>query len=299
MTDISREQSVCRITWIGMIVNIILSLLKVSAGVYGKSQAVLADGIHSISDLAGDLMILIGVRYWSEPPDENHPHGHRRIETIVTLGIGIILMLTALGLGLNAVKSLMGTPQQPGFIAIIAAAVSFLSKEVLFHVTRHQGRKCGSSAVIANAWHHRSDAFSSLPVLIAVIVIRLQPAWRFLDPLAAIAVVIFVFHAAVNIMKPSAGKLIDAAAPREIVDSIRDVAGAVPHVQDVHKIRTRYIGDNAISVDLHIEVDGAMSVQEGHDVSTRVKDTLIASEPEIHDVVVHLEPHSGKPSETL
>jgi len=270
-----------------------LSVLKVTAGIIGQSQAVLADGIHSFTDLLSDLMILIGVRYWSEPPDEEHPHGHRRIETIITLGIGILLMITAFGLAMNAVKSMLEVVPRPGIIAVVAAALSLVLKEALFHYTMFEARRNRSSALKANAWHHRSDAMSSVPVLIAVLAVRIHPAWSFLDPVAAIAVVGFILKAAVTIMKPSAGKLIDGAAPQETVDAIRRTAGTVVHVRDVHKIRTRYIGDDAISVDLHIEVDGDMSVQDGHDVSTRVKDVLMASNPEIHDVIVHLEPYSG------
>ncbi|MCD4654432.1 cation diffusion facilitator family transporter [bacterium] len=289
----SNDSKIRRATWVGFYLNIFLAFFKISAGILGHSHAVLADGIHSLTDLSSDLVILIGIRFWSKPADEDHPHGHRRIETIVTISIGIILLGTALGMLFNAATSFTKPVVKPGVIAIIAAFASLILKEILYQYTVRQAVACNSMALRANAWHHRTDALSSLPVLFAVIIIRLKPEWGFLDRVAVIAVVFFIFQAALNILKPSLNKLIDAGVPFEKIEHMRKTLSIITQIHDVHKIRTRYIGDSLISVDLHIEVDGDMTVKEGHDISTQVRDLLIESHHDIADVVVHLEPFTG------
>ncbi|MBN1297583.1 cation transporter [bacterium] len=295
----SRNRTISQVTWMGLIVNVGLSIVKITVGVWGSSQALLADGVHSVTDLISDVMIIIGVRFWSEPPDERHPHGHRRIETAVALGIGTLLVLTAGGLMVHAIRSLFQRLPPPEWIALAAAAASLLIKETLYRYTARYAASCQSDALAANAWHHRSDAFSSIPVLIAVAGIRIQPAWSFLDPLAAMAVSVFIFRSALRIVTPSAGKLIDTGAPEDVIRAIREAAFSIPHVRDVHKIRTRYIGDVDLAVDLHIEVDAHMTVLEGHEVSTRVKEVLMQTRSDIIDVVVHLEPFTGQETGAL
>lgn len=284
------DRQIIQVTWIGLLLNLFLAVLKLCAGVIGRSQAVLADGIHSFTDLSSDLVLLAGVRFWSKPADEDHPHGHRRIETLVTVSIGLLLLMAAVGMLLSATRSLMQPAQHPGWIALVATVVSLLGKEWLYHYTIHRGKKLKCMALQANAWHHRSDALSSIPVLVAVIGIRLRPEWRFLDSAAAFIVVFFIAQAAFRIIKPSVNKLLDIAASPGTVLEIKEVLSTINEIRDVHKVRTRYIGDSLISVDLHIEVDGEMSVRDGHDIATLARDVLMNSELDIGDVVVHLEP---------
>ncbi|MBN1341950.1 MAG: cation transporter [Phycisphaerae bacterium] len=280
-----------RVTVIGLLVNLILSGLKLLAGLIGSSQAVVADAVHSLSDSVTDVAILIGVRYWSKPPDDEHPHGHRRIETLVTTLIGVILASVALGLTYNSVVTLRDKhASPPGWIAFAAALLSIASKEILYRWTVRVGRRIKSTAVIANAWHHRSDALSSIPAAIAVAGAALLPGWSFLDHVGAVVVSFFILQAAWKIMMPALGQLIDAGASEDDLKRIRALAMSVDGVRHVHAIRTRYIG-SGVQVDLHVKVDGNLTVYEGHDISEAVKRRLLDDGPDIVDVVTHLEPY--------
>jgi cation diffusion facilitator family transporter len=285
------EQTVKRVTWVSLAVNLGLAAVKFIGGVAGSSQAVVADAVHSLSDVSTDLAILIGIRYWMKPADDGHPHGHRRLETFVTLSIGLILAGVATGILWNGLKTLHNRPEtSPGWIALIAAGLSILVKESLFRWTLAKGRLVQSSPLIANAWHHRSDALSSVPALLAVSGAMISPAWSFLDQLGAVVVSLFIYQAAFKIANPAFQKLIDSSAPPETVARIRSLACETPGVDSVHNIRTRYSGCSCLEVDLHIEVDGQLSVEVGHEISEQVKERLIQSNLNVHDVVVHLEP---------
>ena len=292
MQSHSAEQTaaVRRVTWVGMILNVLLSAFKVAAGVIGHSQAVVADGVHSLSDTMTDVAILIGVRYWSAPPDETHPHGHSRIETVITVFIGLILAGVAVGLGRNAIVTLTsrhGDP--PGVIALVAALVSIVSKEAIYRWTVIVGRRAKSPALVANAWHHRSDGLSSIPAAIAVAVAQFFPQWYFLDHVGAIIVTIFILQAAWSIAWPALKELTDAGADPESCAEIQAISLSVPGVKSVHKIRTRKMG-YGLAVDLHVQVDAALSVQEGHNISETVKRLLRETGPDVVDVITHLEP---------
>jgi cation diffusion facilitator family transporter len=289
--DPAHVREIKRITWLGLCVNVLLSALKLAGGMLGASQAIVADAVHSLSDSTTDVAVLIGVRYWSKPPDEGHPHGHGRIETLVTAGIGMALAVVAVGLAVGAVSTLRQEhASPPGLIALCAALVSIVSKEILYRWTVRVGRRMRSSAVVANAWHHRSDAFSSVPVLIAVAGARLVPAWAFLDHLGAVVVSVFIFRAGFLIALPAFAELIDAGATRKELGRIRAIALETEGVAQVHGIRTRRVGA-ALHVDLHILVDGSMSVQRGHQISEAVKERLLENDADLADVVVHLEPY--------
>ena len=289
----NHAKEVLRVTAIGLAANLLLSVLKFVCGVVGASQAVVADAVHSLSDSSTDLAILVGVQYWSRPADTSHPHGHRRIETVVTISIGVVLAVVGAGLAFRALSTLQGQhADRPGWIAFAAALLSIASKEVLYRWTSRTGRRIKSSAVIANAWHHRSDAFSSIPAALAVAGAKLKPGWYFLDHVGAVVVSVFILGAAVRIIWPALEQLVDAGAAQKDVDSIKQIAVDVPGVEVVHAIRTRRLG-LALQVDLHILVDGGMTVQEGHDISEQVTQRLLAGGPDIVDVVVHVEPHEG------
>lgn len=287
----SAEREVRRVTWVGLWVNLLLSGLKLAAGILGHSQAVLADGVHSLSDITTDVAILVGVRYWTKPADPEHPHGHRRVETVVTLGIGLLLVAVATGLVWNAIVTLQERhAAPPEWIALAAALVSIGSKEYLYRWTAAAGRRVKSTALVANAWHHRSDALSSVPAALAVGGAVIAPAWSFLDHVGAVVVSLFIYQAAFRIVRPSISRLIDAGAPEETLDEIRTLASGTKGVRRVHKIRTRYIGSSSLAVDLHVEVEGTMTVRDGHEVAEAVKERLLALGPDVMDVVVHLEP---------
>lgn len=290
-------RSVKKATWAGLVVNVLLSGFKIAAGTIGNSQAIVADGVHSLSDTTTDVAVLVGVNYWYAPPDEDHPHGHGRIETIVTFLIGLVLALVALGLSYNAAVT-FNEPRQgpPGLVALVAALVSLASKEALYQWTAAVGRRIGSRALVANAWHHRSDGLSSIPAALAVVGARLVPEWQFLDQAGAIVVSIFILHAAWRIAWPALKELADTGAPSDDCGAIVDSCLNVEGVRATHKLRTRRIGQGW-QVDIHVQVDGDLTVRQGHDIAGKVKQCLVDEGPSIIDVIVHIEPWEEEDSD--
>ncbi len=289
-TDERQTCEVRRVTWVGLGVNTFLSVLKLVCGVLGNSQAVVADGVHSLSDGSTDVAILIGVRYWARPADADHPHGHRRIETVVTMGVGLILAAAATAMAFRALSTMQEQHAvPPGWLALGAALLSLAVKEVLYRWTFVAGKRLRSSAVMANAWHHRSDAFSSIPAVLAVAGARLSPSSYFLDHVGTVVVSVFILGAAVRIIWPALRQLADVGASDRELKLVKGIALRTPGVQAVHAIRTRQLG-SAIEVDLHVLVNGQMTVYQGHAVSENVKRRLIEHGPGIVDVVVHVEP---------
>jgi len=288
--QISTEGIVRRVTWLGLYVNLALAAIKFAAGILGRSQALVADAIHTLTDLTTDIAVIAGSHYWSRPPDDNHPYGHRRLETLVTVFIGVALIAAGIGIGWKAVSTLHelhGSP--PGWIAVFAAVLSVVCKEIIYRWTAATGRRVKSTALAANAWHHRTDALSSLPVLVAVAGARIFPGWSFLDHLGAVVVSIFILHASFKIIWPGLSELIDVGVPTEIRKRIRDIALENESVLQVHDIRTRYISAS-IQVDLHIVVEGLITVREGHNIADDVKARIMEALPEVLDVVVHVDP---------
>ena len=288
--QISTEGVVRRVTWLGLYVNLALAAIKFAAGILGRSQALVADAIHTLTDLTTDIAVIAGSHYWSRPPDDNHPYGHRRLETLVTVFIGVALIAAGIGIGWKAVSTLHelhGSP--PGWIAVFAAVLSVVCKEIIYRWTAATGRRVKSTALAANAWHHRTDALSSVPVLIAVAGARIFPGWSFLDHLGAVVVSIFILHASFKIIWPGLSELIDVGVPTEIRKRIRDIALKNENVLQVHDIRTRYIS-SSIQVDLHIVVEGLITVREGHNIADDVKERIMEAIPEVLDVVVHVDP---------
>ena len=202
-----------KITWIGMIANILLSIVKLLLGVLGNSQALVADAIHSISDLTTDLIIFFGVKLWSKPPDKEHPYGHRRIEILATTSIGIALFGIALQIGYSALDSIRNEQiSQPEWIAFAGALISIVIKEILYRWTLNVGKHVKSSALLANAWHHRTDAYSSVPVAIAVAAAAFNIEWSFLDHIGAFIISLFIINTAWGILKTSFSDIIDTGA---------------------------------------------------------------------------------------
>lgn len=288
LTREATQQHVRRVTWLGMCVNILLAIAKCIIGHIAHSQAVFADGVHSFSDMITDVVVLTGSYIWAKPADKNHPYGHYRIETIATAVIGLLLASAAIGIGWHA---LFNTAEyaKPGWLAAGIAVVSFVVKEALYRITVRVGKKAGSPAVVANAWHHRTDAFSSLPVIVTVAIAAAFPSLAFADRIGAVIVAAFIIKVAWNIAAPAIAELSEQGASQETYEKISEIVTSITGVRDVHKIRTRRIG-YSILVDLHVVVNETITVAEGHDIATTVARTLYEKGPHIIDVVVHIEP---------
>jgi len=286
----SRVSQVRYAGWVGLIVNLILAAAKLAAGLLGNSQAVVADAIHSLSDTVTDVALIFGVRYWSAPADEQHPHGHRRFETLITVFIGLTVATAAVGIGLDAIKSFGKPSHPPSLIALVAAVVSIAIKEALYHWTARIGKATGSPALVANAWHHRTDALSSVPVAIAVAVAMIDHRLAIVDRIGALVVAVFVLHASFRIIRPALDQLVDAGAPKAHRRELEHLAIDVDGVRAVHALRTRYIGSE-LAVDIHIEVDADLSVADGFSIARQVKTDLLEKGPMVADVVVQIEPH--------
>ncbi len=288
--DGSREKTIRKVTWVGLLANVLLAGFKLLAGIIGSSQALVADAIHSLTDLTTDIAVIAGSHYWSRPPDEDHPYGHQRLETLVTVFIGVMLAAAGIGVGWKAISTLqVAHSAPPKLIAALVALISIIGKETMYRWTAYIGRRIKSPVLAANAWHHRTDAISSLPVLIAISGAMVFPSWSFLDRVGAVIVSIFIVHASIKILWPAFSELIDAGAPTEIRKRIQTSALKNEGVLQVHDIRTRYVS-SSIQVDLHIVVKGSISVREGHDIADNVKDCIINEIQEVIDVIVHVEP---------
>lgn len=274
--------------------NIVLAAVKFVVGIVGASQAVIADAVHSLSDLATDFAVLFGVKYWSAPPDENHPYGHRRIEAMVTMVIALLLAGAAVGIAWHALVTIREKHyHRTLLIAMLGPVLSIFCKEILYRWTVRIGRRIKSSALVANAWHHRSDALSSIPAVIAVAVASTTPRWTFIDHIGALIISLFILKVAWDIICPPLMELTDCGASPVERELISDIAAGVSGVREIHALRTRKVGPN-LQVDLHILVDPDLSVRTGHEIAEEVKHRLIDKGPEVLDVVVHLEPDDSK-----
>ncbi len=284
------SRTISRVTWIGLVANTVLCALKFAAGIFGHSQTMIADAVHSLSDSVTDIAILVGSAFWSKPSDENHPHGHRRIETLVTLFIGVALIIAAVGLGWNALKSIQEVHREPPkLIALYAALLSIVVKEMLYRWTMAQGIRVKSKAMQANAWHHRSDAFSSIPAAIAVSGAIWLPNLVYLDHIGAIVISVFILQVATRIMLPGMKELFEAGAPPAVSQELLKIAQETGNVIEVHGLRTRYLGSR-LHVDLHVVVDGEITVIEGHEIAENVSRRLLEKGENVMDVIVHIEP---------
>ena len=288
---VSASSRVSRVGWVGLLCNLALAAAKAAAGILGHSQAVLADALHSLTDAVTDIAVILGVRYWTAPADEDHPHGHGRIETLITVVIGLAVGAVAVGMGAQAIRGLRHDPGTvPTGIALAVAMISIVVKEVLYRWTARVGREVRSPALEANAWHHRSDAISSIPAALAVTVALIDPEWAVVDRVGAVVVCLLILQAAWRILRPAIDQLIDAGAPVSDRRRIVELALQVDGVEAAHAVRTRYVGSD-LAVDLHEEVDGGLSVGEGHIIALAVKRKLIDEGPDVTDALVQIEPH--------
>ncbi|MBU4565371.1 MAG: cation diffusion facilitator family transporter [Desulfarculus sp.] len=279
-----------RVTWVGAWVNLVLALGKLLAGIYGNSQAMIADAAHSLSDLVTDAVVLLGLKWGRSDPDDRHPFGHGRIETFSTLVVGVVLFALAVGLGYDAIEQLIrGDQHHPTWLALAAAVVSILAKEALYRYTVLVGRRIKSQAVVANAWHHRSDALSSVAVLAGVAGAMINPAWHSLDAWAALVVSLLILKVGGEVLWGALQEMVDTAPSHEIMDSIKQCALGVSGVEQVHDLKVRSIGGR-LQMQIHVVVDGRLKVTQGHDIAKAVEHCLQAEMPDVGEVIVHVDP---------
>lgn len=286
-----------RVTLTGMILNVILAAVKFLAGVVGNSQALQADAIHSLSDLATDLAVYFGVRRWSAPADDCHPYGHGKIETLITLFIGQALMLVGLFLGWEGMVNLIHPlKREPSWMTIWVALFSIVSKEFIYWYTLNCGRRLKSEALIVNAWHHRTDALSSLPVLAALLGCKLDPSLHFLDPAGAVVVSAFILFAAGRVCWPALQQLAEVRAELDDPAMLPRLAKAISGVVDVHAIRARHVG-SGLQLDFHLLVLPQLTVAEGHAIAHQLKQRIQEADPAIDEILIHVEPAESGPQE--
>lgn len=291
-----RTASAVRITWIGFFVNFILSCGKIAAGYFGRSSAMIADGIHSFSDFVTDLIVIVFVKIAGKGRDEGHQYGHGKFETLATLIISFLLLFVAIGLlydGITKViESIKGAIlEKPSYMALVAALISVITKEWLFRITAKEGKKTNNQAVIANAWHHRSDAFSSVGTFIGIAgAIFLGDKWRVLDPIACIIVSLLIFKVGINLMRPAFAELLESSLPPETEKEIGKIIMDVQGVKRYHNLKTRKSGNYYI-IDVHIKVDPTITIVVAHDIATDVEHSLKERWGSATQIMVHTEPY--------
>ncbi len=289
-----RYKETRNVTLIGMVVNIGLSLAQLIGGAFTHSQALIADGVHTLSDLASDVVVLIAAKIASKDADDDHPYGHGRFETIATVILGLALAGVAVGIAINAIGRIMNPERllQPEPLALIFAALAIVSKEGLYQYTMVIANRLDSKMLKANAWHHRSDAISSLLVAIGVAgSIFLELPW--LDAAAAIVVAIMIFYMGARLILDSTMELVDTALDPQQTAKIGQFISNIEGVDHMHMLRTRKMGNNVLA-DVHLQVNSYLSVSEGHYIAERVIHELRHEFPDMHDITVHIDPEDDE-----
>lgn len=284
-----------RVTWVGFWVNAILMVLKIAIGFYGHSDALVADGVHSLSDFATDLIVLLFVSIAYKSADSGHPYGHGKFETFAALIIGVILLGVAIGIGNSGLKSVIASahgemPPRPDLWTLAVAVISILAKELLFRYTIRASRTIGSQSLRANAYHHRSDAVSSIATLAGISAAYfLGDSWRILDPIASMLIAVFIAVSAIQICLPAINELLEKSLSPSRIDKVESIIEGVAGVKAFHRLRTRRNGHSVI-IDVHIKVDPDITVSAGHDIASAVEKAL--HEEFDNDIItnIHVEP---------
>jgi len=293
--NLFRNQEGKRITLVGFWLNALLAAVKIIAGIMGKSGAMLADGVHSLSDFLTDAVVLIGLKLTEKPEDDCHNYGHDKYETLSTVIISIFLFIV----GFEILKSGAGNIllimrgehlPKPGFIALIAAVLSIITKEYLFRYTLKGGHEIDSPALVANAWHHRSDAFSSIGTLVGIGgAILLGENWTILDPIASVVVSIFIFKVGISIVKPSVDELMEGSISKDEREAIIDILKKSDNVNSYHKMRTRKIGTKK-AIEMHIIVEKTLTIELAHDIATAIENQIKKICGNSSLITIHVEP---------
>ena len=291
----TREKEIYRVTLVGFVVNLILSAAKLAAGILGRSGAMVADAIHSFSDMATDIVVIVFARISSKPKDDGHDYGHGKYETLATIIISLALAAVGIGIlssSIGSIRTILegGTLPRPGAVALVAAVVSIVAKEILYRYTVRVGRRIDSPSVIANAWHHRSDALSSLGTLAGIgCAYFLGEKWRIADPIAALLVAVFIFKIALDLIRTGLGELLEKSLPADVEQEILSIVTANPEIRSPHNLRTRRIGAS-IAIEVHVRVDGAMSVAHSHALTVDIEHRLRARFGAGTIIAIHVEP---------
>ncbi len=289
----ARYREIRKVTLIGSALDLLLAIAKIIVGYIGQSQALIADGIHSFSDLITDFMVLFAFKHSSRDADEDHPYGHGRIETLMTVGLGLALILIGIGIAWDAIRRLFEPTLllHPSWIVLVIAAISIISKEAIYHYTMVAARKYRSALLRANAWHSRSDAISSIIVFVGVL--GAMAGLDYLDAIAAIGVALMIVKIGWDLGWHSVRELIDTGLDSEKIERIRKIITEVEGVRSMHMLRTRKMGPDAL-VDVHIQVDSYLSVSEGHQISETVRYQLVKNIEDVSDVTVHIDPEDDE-----
>lgn len=292
----AREKEIYTVTLTGSAVNAVLILLKFIAGFVGKSSAMVADAVHSLSDFISDVIVLVFVKIAGKPKDKGHEYGHGKFETLATMIIGVLLVIVGIGLMINGIESVIRSLhgealERPTMLALVIAIVSIVSKEWLYRYTIKAGKRLDSQAVVANAWHHRSDAVSSMGTLIGIAgAMFLGAKWRILDPIAAMVVSVFIIKSGYDIIRPCISELLEASLPEDKEKTIIRLVTGVPGIVCVHNLRTRRIG-NGIAVDLHAKMDGNITLSEAHEKATAAEKAIRKAFGDNSIINIHMEPY--------
>ncbi len=293
-----RAHRIYTLTWGGSVINLFLLIFKFVAGFVGHSSAMIADAIHSLSDFLTDFVVIICMHISTKPCDKSHDFGHGKYETLATTIVGMLLMLVATGIFWHGAHRIWdvchGMPlEAPGMLAFWAAIISIVLKEGIYQVTMYWGKDLNSEALVANAWHHRSDALSSIGTALGIGgAIWLGEQWRILDPIAAVVVSLVIVRIAAKLIKHSIAELVESSLPQEVEDEIVQTALSVEGVSDVHRLRTRQIG-SCYAINMHIRMDGHLTLIAAHEKATRVEQVLRDRFGEHTLVNVHIEPLAG------
>lgn len=295
MEKTSRERQIYKVTIIGSIANFVLLVFKFVAGVLGKSSAMIADAVHSLSDFVTDIIVLVFVKVSAKPQDAGHDYGHGKYETLATAIIGLVLLMVGTGIFWSGLSKILAVSRgeeigSPDLIALIAAVVSIVVKEILYRYSVIVGRRVQSQAVVANAWHHRSDAFSSIGTALGIAgAIFLGKDWHILDPIAAVVVSVFIVKVSIQLLIPCMNDLLEKSLPEKVEKEIITIIKEDPQVADPHNLKTRRIG-NDCAIEVHIRVYPDMTVWEAHVVATGIENRLRAKFGARTHVAVHVEP---------
>ena len=291
----SREKGIYKVTIVGSIVNFLLLVFKFFAGIAGHSAAMLADAVHSLSDFITDIVVIVFVRIAGKPEDKGHDYGHGKYEKLATAIIGLLLLCVGFGIFWNGASSIYtflqgGQLESPGVVALVAALVSIVSKEILYQYTVIQGKKLNSQAVVANAWHHRSDALSSIGTAIGIGgAILLGDHWRVLDPIAAVVVSFFIMKVSVQLLIPCVDELLEKSLPDDVEKEIEQTVLSFPGVSQPHHLRTRRIG-SYYAIEIHVRMDGKITLEEAHGTATAIENKLKEMFGKGTHVGIHVEP---------
>ncbi len=279
-----------KVTITGSILNIFLSAIKLTAGFLGNSYGLIADGIHSLSDLVTDILVVFGILIGKKPPDEGHHYGHKKIENFAEVLMGLILIILAIKLSVSSFKVLLsGKEYTPAFYTIFIAIISVVTKEYLYRVTRKIAKECNSDVLLGNAWHHRSDALTSVIIVVSLGIGIYFPKFYFIDAIISIMISIIIMYLGIRITMRSLNKLSDAAPPEGYRNRVEHEIELLDGVGNVHSLRMRFLGSQ-IYIECHVEVDPDISVSTGHEIATAIKDHIMDWDKNIVEVMVHIEP---------